>query len=337
MKIKRNKTYIIAEIGINHEGSFKKATKLIKEASISGADAVKFQIFKPETLASIKSQKTSEQKKRTKNKENLYLMWKRMEFTLSQWKKLRKISEKLKLDFISSIFDKESFGISKKINLTAYKVASSDLTDVKLLNDLKNQNKPIIISTGMGSANEIKNALSILKKNKIFLLHCVSLYPCPPDLINLKRMKSLSLMFKKEVGYSDHSIGINSALASISKGAKILEIHFTLNKNQKGADHELSSDPKDLKIISDYANKYYNLLGNGKIEPSMKEKKMRKYFRKSIFAKKNILVNEILTETNIVCRRPQSSIKSENYFKIINKKAKKKILANQPIYKNDIK
>ena len=337
MKIKRNKTYIIAEIGINHEGSFKKATKLIKEASISGADAVKFQIFKPETLASIKSQKTSEQKKRTKNKENLYLMWKRMEFTLSQWKKLRKISEKLKLDFISSIFDKESFGISKKINLTAYKVASSDLTDVKLLNDLKNQNKPIIISTGMGSANEIKNALSILKKNKIFLLHCVSLYPCPPDLINLKRMKSLSLMFKKEVGYSDHSIGINSALASISKGAKILEIHFTLNKNQKGADHELSSDPKDLKIISDYANKYYNLLGNGKIEPSVEEKKMRKYFRKSIFAKKNILVNEILTETNIVCRRPQSSIKSENYFKIINKKAKKKILANQPIYKNDIK
>ena len=337
MNIKRNKTYIIAEIGINHEGSFKKATKLIKEASISRADAVKFQIFKPETLASKKSQKTSEQKKRTKKKENLYLMWKRMEFTLPQWKKLRSLSNKLKLDFISSVFDRESFEIAKKINLSAYKVASSDLTDVKLLNDLKNQNKPIIISTGMGSANEIKNALSILKKNKIFLLHCVSLYPCPPDLINLKRMNSLSLMFKKEVGYSDHSIGINSALASISMGAKILEVHFTLNKNQKGADHELSSDPKDLRIISDYANKYYNLLGNGKIEPSITEKKMRKYFRKSIFAKKNILVNEILTETNIVCRRPQISIKSENYFKIINKKAKKKILANQPIYKNDIK
>ena len=264
-------------------------------------------------------------------------MWKRMEFTLPQWKKLRSLSNKLKLDFISSVFDRESFEIAKKINLSAYKVASSDLTDVKLLNDLKNQNKPIIISTGMGSANEIKNALSILKKNKIFLLHCVSLYPCPPDLINLKRMNSLSLMFKKEVGYSDHSIGINSALASISMGAKILEVHFTLNKNQKGADHELSSDPKDLRIISDYANKYYNLLGNGKIEPSITEKKMRKYFRKSIFAKKNILVNEILTETNIVCRRPQISIKSENYFKIINKKAKKKILANQPINRNDIK
>ena len=337
MNIKRNKTYIIAEIGINHEGSFKKATKLIKEASISGADAVKFQIFKPETLASKKSQKTSEQKKRTKKKENLYLMWKRMEFTLPQWKKLRSLSNKLKLDFISSVFDRESFEIAKKINLSAYKVASSDLTDVKLLNDLKNQNKPIIISTGMGSVNEIKNALSILKKNKIFLLHCVSLYPCPPDLINLKRMNSLSLMFKKEVGYSDHSIGINSALASISMGAKILEVHFTLNKNQKGADHELSSDPKDLRIISDYANKYYNLLGNGKIEPSITEKKMRKYFRKSIFAKKNILVNEILTETKIVCRRPQISIKSENYFKIINKKAKKKILANQPINRNDIK
>ena len=337
MKIKKNKTYIIAEIGINHEGSFKKATKLIKEASLSGADAVKFQIFKPETLASKKSQKTSEQKKRTKKKENLYQMWKRMEFTLSQWKKLRSLSNKLKLDFISSVFDRESFEIAKKINLSAYKVASSDLTDVKLLKDLKYQNKPIIISTGMGSASEIKNALGILRKEKIYLLHCVSLYPCPPDLINLKRMNSLFLRFKKEVGYSDHSIGINSALASISMGAKILEVHFTLNKNLKGADHELSSDPKDLRIISDYANKYHDQLGNGKIEPSIKEKEMRKFFRKSIYAKKDILVNEKITEKNIVCRRPQKSIKSENYFKIINKKTTKNIIANNPIYKNDIK
>jgi N,N'-diacetyllegionaminate synthase len=337
MKIKKNKTYIIAEIGINHEGSFKNAIKLIREAAISGADAVKFQIFKPETLASKESQKTNDQKKRTKKKESLYQMWKRMEFTLLQWKKLKALSKKLKLDFISSVFDKESFELSKKINLSAYKVASSDLTDVKLLTDLSFQKKPIIISTGMGSFNEIKKALNILKKNKAYLLHCVSLYPCPTKLINLNRMKTLSKKFNKDVGYSDHSLGINASLISISMGAKILEIHFTLDKNQKGADHELSVDPNDLKIISDFSNKFYHSIGSGKIEPHIKEKKMRKFFRKSIHAKKNISVNEKLTETNLVCRRPQNSIKSELYFKILNKKTNKDILIDQPIYEKNIK
>ena len=337
MKIKKDKTYIIAEIGINHEGSFKSAIKLIREAAKSGADAVKFQIFKPETLASKISEKTNDQKKRTKKKESLYKMWKRMEFTLAQWKKLKTLSKKLKLDFISSVFDEESYELSKKINLSAYKVASSDLTDVKLLTHLSFQKKPIIISTGMGSINEIKKALNILKKNKVYLLHCVSLYPCPLKLINLNRMKSLSKKFNKDVGYSDHSLGINASLISISMGAKILEIHFTLDKTQKGADHELSVDPNDLKIISNYSTNYYDSLGNGKIEPSINEKKMRKFFRKSIHAKKNISVNEKLTETNLVCRRPQNSIKSELYFKILNKKTNKDILIDQPIYEKNIK
>ena len=337
MKIKKNKTYIIAEIGINHEGSFKNAIKLIREAGISGADAVKFQIFKPETLASKVSEKTNDQKKSTKKKESLYKMWKRMEFTLPQWKKLKSLSKKLKLDFISSVFDKESFELSKKINLSAYKVASSDLTDVKLLTDLSFQKKPIIISTGMGSFNEIKKALNILKKNKVYLLHCVSLYPCPLKLINLNRMKTLSKKFNKDVGYSDHSLGINASLISISIGAKILEVHFTLDKSQKGADHELSVDPNDLKIISDYSINYYNSLGKGKIEPSIYEKKMRKFFRKSIYAKKNISINEKLTEKNLVCRRPQNSIKSEFYFKTLNKKSNKEILIGQCIYEKNIK
>ena len=337
MKIKKNKTYIIAEIGINHEGSFKNAIKLIREAAKSGADAVKFQIFKPETLASKVSEKTNDQKKRTKKKESLYQMWKRMEFTLPQWKKLKALSKKLKLDFISSVFDKESFELSKKIILSAYKVASSDLTDVKLLTDLSFQKKPIIISTGMGSVNEIKKALNILKKNKVYLLHCVSLYPCPLKLINLKRMKTLSSKFNKEVGYSDHSLGINASLTSISMGAKILEIHFTLDKTQKGADHQLSVDPNDLKIITDFSNKFYHLIGNGKIEPNIKEKKMRKYFRKSIYAKKNITKNEALTDKNLVCRRPQNSIKSEFYFNTLKKKSNIKILIDQPIYEKNIK
>ena len=337
MKIKNNKTYIIAEIGINHEGSFSCAKKLIKKAAESGADAVKFQIFKPETLASKMSKKTNDQKKRVKKKEDLFQMWKRMEFTLSQWKKLKTLSRKLKIDFISSIFDEESLKLSKKINLTAYKVASSDLTDVKLLKDLSLQKKNIIISTGMGSLNDIKKALKILRKRKVYLLHCVSLYPCPTNLINLKRMEALSSRFNKQVGFSDHSIGVSASLASISMGAKIIEKHFTLNKKKKGADHSLSADPNDLKIISEFANKFEVLKGNGKIEPDKSEKKMRKFFRKSIYAKLKISKGEKFTEKNIVCRRPQNSIKSENYFKIIKKRSNKDILIDQPIYQNDIK
>lgn len=277
MKIKTEKTYIIAEIGINHEGNFKKAINLIKSAKNSGADAVKFQIFKPETLASKNTKKTNDQKKNIKT-ESLYNMWKRMEFSLSQWKKLKRLAINLNLDFISSVFDEESLKLSKKIDLSAYKVASSDLTDVKLLKDLSSLKKPIIISTGMGSVDEIKKALNILKKNKVYLLHCVSLYPCPVNLVNLRRMKNLSSMFNKDIGYSDHSLGINASLTSIMMGAKILEKHFTLDKNQKGADHKLSADPKDLKLISDYTNKFHKLLGNGKIEPSNKEKKNEKIF-----------------------------------------------------------
>ena len=336
MKIKTEKTYIIAEIGINHEGNFKKAINLIKSAKNSGADAVKFQIFKPETLASKNTKKTNDQKKNIKT-ESLYNMWKRMKFYLSQWKKLKRLAISLNLDFISSVFDEESLKLSKKIDLSAYKVASSDLTDVKLLKDLSSLKKPIIISTGMGSVDEIKKALNILKKNKVYLLHCVSLYPCPVNLVNLRRMKNLSSMFNKDIGYSDHSLGINASLTSIMMGAKILEKHFTLDKNQKGADHKLSADPKDLKLISDYTNKFHKLLGNGKIEPSNKEKKMRKFFRKSIYAKKDISKNGKLIKKNIVCRRPQNSIKSDDYFKIINKRLNKKIIANQAIYENDIK
>jgi len=283
------------------------------------------------------SKKTNDQKKRIKKKEDLFQMWKRMEFTLSQWKKLKTLSRKLKIDFISSIFDEESLKLSKKINLTAYKVASSDLTDVKLLKDLSLQKKNIIISTGMGSLNDIKKALKILRKRKVYLLHCVSLYPCPTNLINLKRMEALSSRFNKQVGFSDHSIGVSASLASISMGAKIIEKHFTLNKKMKGADHSLSADPNDLKIISEFANKFGVLKGNGKIEPDKSEKKMRKFFRKSIYAKLKISKGERFTEKNIVCRRPQNSIKSENYFKIIKKRSNKDILIDQPIYQNDIK
>jgi N,N'-diacetyllegionaminate synthase len=336
MKISNSKPYIIAEIGINHEGKFNLAKKLIKSASLAGASAVKFQMFNPTTLAQEKSIKTKDQKKRTSKKETLFQMLKRMTLNLKQYKALKNYAKKMSLDFICSVFDEESINLSKKVNLDAYKIASSDLTDLKLINQIRKVSKPIILSTGMCSYNEINKVIKILKKKKIYLLHCVSLYPCPDQYVNLKRIKSLSKKFKLPVGYSDHSIGINACFAAIIMGSKIIEKHFTLNKTWQGADHELSADPADLKMICDFAKKHQTLNGKGKIEPSSKEKKMRKFFRKSLFAKKNIVIGEKITLDKIEARRPATHMKSEYLMKIINKTAKKTILRDEPIKKNQV-
>jgi len=336
MTIKKNAPYIIAEIGINHEGNFNLAKKSIKSAKIAGASAVKLQLFNPKTLAQKKSIKTDDQKKRILKKESLHQMLKRMTLNLKQLKKLKKYAKNMSLDFICSIFDEESLHISKKIGLDAYKIASSDLTDIKLINQIKKINKPVILSTGMGSYNEIKNAIEILKGRKVYLLHCVSLYPCPINLVNLKRIDSLSKKFKLPTGYSDHSLGVSACLMAIVMGSKMIEKHFTLNKKWIGADHELSADPVDLKIICDFAKNHKKLLGKGLIEPSSKEKKMRKFFRKSLVAKENIEKGGRITLEKIEGRRPGTNIKTENLNKVINKKVKQKIFKDEPLKKKHI-
>jgi N,N'-diacetyllegionaminate synthase len=333
MKIKKNSPYIIAEIGINHEGNFNLAKKLIKSAKDSGADAVKLQLFNPNTLAKEKSVKTNDQKKRISKKETLFQMLKRMSLNLNQLKRLKKYAKNISLDFICSIFDEESLNLSKKIGLDAYKIASSDLTDLKLIKQIQKIDKPVILSTGMGSYNEIKTAIKILKGKKVYLLHCVSLYPCPISLINLKRMISLSRKFKLPTGYSDHSLGVNACLMALSMGSKIIEKHFTLNKNWIGADHELSADYKDMKIICDFSKNYQKLSGNGLIEPTTKEKKMRKFFRKSIVAKQDIEKNEKISLVKVEGRRPGKYVGIENLGKILNKKIKKKIKKDEPFKK----
>tara|TARA_E500000178_G_C17038979_1_gene765413 strand:- start:8912 stop:9925 length:1014 start_codon:yes stop_codon:yes gene_type:complete len=337
MKINKKKTYIIAEIGINHEGSYKLAKKLIINAALAGADAVKFQMFNPITLVSSGVKKTHQQKKILRKKESLAEMWNRMTFRFKEWQGLQKIAKKKSLDFICSIFDDESFIKAKKIGVDAIKIASSDLTDYKLLSTLKKTSKPIILSTGMGSLNEIKNAIKKITSKKIYILHCVSLYPCPPNKANIKRILSLKKEFKNKIGYSDHTLGINSCILAISLGAQIIEKHFTLNKNKVGGDHILSADFKDLKEICKFAKEYNILMGTGKIEPSKKEIKMRKFFRKSVFAKIDINIGEKLNYTNLDTRRPEKGIPSEKIEQLLGKVAKRKIKKNQIIKKNYFK
>ena len=325
------KPYIIAEIGINHEGSFSSAKKHIIEAKKAGANAVKFQVFKPDTLAVQNSKKNKLQKK-TSGKEDLSSIWKRVSLNTMSLKKLRNYSKKIKIDFICTAFDFDSLKLVKKLNLDAIKVASSDVTDLPLLIEISKLKKPIILSTGMSNSDEISIALNLLKNKNVSILHCVSLYPCNYSDANLNRILALKKKFKKNViGYSDHCKNFEASIYALNLGAKIIEKHFTLNKKKKGLDHSLSADPKDLKTICDYANKITLLPGTETIKPALKERKFTKFFRKGIYVNKELSKNQIIKKKNIIIRRPENKVKPKMYSKLIGRKTKKKMNLNDPI------
>jgi len=321
---KKNSIYIIAEIGINHNGSLKIAKKLIKDAKLSGANAAKFQVFEPETLAKPKMIKTKEQKKYTDKKLSLDKMWRKVSFSEKQLKELNLFAKKNKIDFICSVFDKISLKKVIKIGVKCLKVASSDLNDIYLLSLIKKTNKKVILSTGMSKLEEIKNALKILGKQTI-ILHCVSKYPCSPELANLKRITQLKKILKVKVGYSDHTIGVDACKIAITLGAQVIEKHFTYNKKIKGADHVLSADKKDLKEIVNFANNYEKYLGTGQILPSRNELSYKKFFRKGLYFSQNLKKNYKLTINDIAFQRPPNSIKISKYKSLIGKKIKKDV------------
>ena len=317
--------YIVAEIGINHEGNYQTAKKLIFEAKKAGADAVKFQVFNPSTLATNKSKKTKFQKK-TAGKEDLSTIWRRVCLSFLSLKKLKNYSKKIKIDFICTPFDFDSLDLVNKLNLNVIKIASSDITDYPLIKKISEQNKPIILSTGMSNSIEINRALKIIKSRNIAILHCVSMYPCKFDKANLNRISSLKKKFKNYIiGYSDHCRNFEASLFALSLGAMVIEKHFTLNKDKSGLDHSLSADPIDLKIICDYAKSIKILPGNDNINASKFERKFTKFFRKGIYSTQKLRKNHIIKKKDLIIRRPQNNIKPEMYDKLIGKKVKKLI------------
>ena len=314
--------YIIAEIGINHNGNLQNAINLIKSAKRAGANAVKFQVFKASTLAREKTRKTSQQKKSVNKRISLLGMWRKMELSFNDLKKLKNISNQNKIDFICSVFDKESLLKVLKLNPKYIKIASSDITDLYLLNLIKKTKKKVILSTGLSKKREIKNALKILGRSTK-ILHCVSSYPCPINYANLKRINTHKKKFKTEIGYSDHTIGNQACLMALVLGANIIEKHFTMNKQLKGADHMLSADENDLKEIVNFAKNISKYLGTGLIEPTKFELKNKKLFRKGLYFSKDIFAKQRIKLSDIAFARPETKININNYKKIIGKKLNK--------------
>lgn len=316
--MKKSNIYIIAEIGINHNGSMKIAKKLILDAKHAGANAVKFQVFETETLGRPKMKKNLDQIKNSSKNLSLHKMWTKVYLNSNKLKILKKYAKKNKLDFICSVFDEKSLNKVIRIGVDYIKIASSDINDIVLLNKIKLTKKRVILSTGMSNFREINSAKKILGK-KISILHCVSIYPCPIEKANLKRIITLKNKLGTSVGYSDHTIGNDACKIAISLGANIIEKHFTYNNKLIGADHNISAEKNDLKEIVNFAKNYNSFLGSGKISPSKLEIKNKKFFRKGLYFSGDIKKNTKVNLQHFVFLRPATKEKLTNYKKFLGK------------------
>ena len=325
--MKKEKIFIIAEAGVNHNGSIKIAKELIRKAANCGADAIKFQTFLAENLSTKNAIKAKYQILKKHKKETQFDMLKNLELSKKMHEICIKECKKNNITFLSSAFDIESLDYLNKINQNIFKIPSGEITNLPYLRHLGKLKKKVIISSGMSNVKEIGNALNVLikngtKKKNIILLHCNSEYPSPFKDLNLNAMNFLKKKFNIRVGYSDHSIGIEVPIAVTALGAKVIEKHFTLNKKLEGPDHKISIEPNELlKMVKSIRN-IEIAMGKSKKFITKSEKKNIKIVRKSIYASKSIKKGEVFSFKNLIMLRPNYGISPMKFDKIIGKKSK---------------
>lgn len=315
---------IIAEAGVNHNGNLDLALKMVDEAKRAGADIVKFQTAIPEKVISKYADKAEYQKKTTGNEESQLEMCKRIHLKLSDYDIIKKYCEEVGIEFLSTPFDLESIDYLEKLGMKLWKIPSGEITNLPYLIKIAKTGKPVIMSTGMAELNEVEEAVNVLKENgagEITLLHCTTEYPAPFESVNLRAMNTLREKFETEVGYSDHTVGFEVAVAAAVLGASVVEKHFTLNHNMEGPDHKASLEPEEFEIMVNNIRLIEKALGDGVKQPAEAEKKNIAIARKSIVAAKDIKKGEILTEENITVKRPGSGISPMKWFEVLGTEA----------------
>jgi N,N'-diacetyllegionaminate synthase len=322
------RVFIIAEAGVNHNGSIDKAKKLIDAASSAGADAIKFQSFKADNLATKNAQKAMYQKETTNIEESQFDMLKKLELSTEMHKELISYCKNKKIIFLSSPFDHESIELLKDLGLEIFKIPSGEITNLPYLRHIGKLDKKIILSTGMSNIDEVKNALDILinsgtKKENITVLHANTEYPTLMEDVNLRAMKTIGKELDIKFGYSDHTLGIEVDIAAVAMGAKCIEKHFTLDCSLEGPDHKASLEPDQLKEMVTAIRNIEVALGNGIKKPSKSEIPNIKIIRKSIVAKTAIKKDDILNENNLTIKRPGSGINPMKWDELIGTKSKK--------------
>ncbi len=322
MEFPFKKCFIISEIGVNHNGDIDLAKKMIKASKESGADAVKFQTFTADSLVSRMTPKVDYQKNTTDENESHYEMIKSLEMSKEDHKILLDFCIQEEIEFISTPYDVDSAEFLNKIGVKFFKTASADIVDIPLHEFLADTGKPIIISTGMATLDEIDQVIDIYKSKKnmnITLLHCVSNYPCKLDSLNMSVINSLKERYNLGIGYSDHAKGYLPSVAAVALGSRVIEKHFTLDKNLPGPDHKASSTPDEFRELVEAIRSCEIFMGSPKKTVQEEEKQMKKVSRKSLFFKNDMKKGNVIKENDITLKRPGTGLYAKYIPEIIGK------------------
>lgn len=318
------KVLIIAEAGVNHNGDLELAKKLALVAKECGADIVKFQTARVSSLVSKFAQMADYQKQNIGHEMSQQEMLKKLLLSYDEFIVLAEYCKEIGIQFLSTPFDIESIDFLENLGCDLWKVPSGEITNRPYLEKIAQTGKSVILSTGMSTLDEVDAALKVLSENgskDITLLHCTTEYPAPYEEINLKAMLTLEKEFKCPVGYSDHTKGIEVAIAAVAMGACVIEKHFTLDKNMEGPDHKASLEPMELKAMVNAIRNIEKAMGDGHKEPTVSEIRNREVARKSIVAKRSIAKGEILSEENITTKRPGNGISPMRWYEVLGRKA----------------
>jgi sialic acid synthase SpsE len=337
LKIDKNNVIVIAEAGVNHNGRMDYAESLIKEAKKAGAQIIKFQTYKAEKLVSKTAERFWEWSGEVKKKGSQFDSYARLDkFGYKEYKQLKKLCDKYKIEFMSTPFDIDSVDMLCELGVSAFKIASCDITNYLLIEYIAKKNLPIFLSTGASNMQEILNAVNLIKKNgntKICIMHCTLCYPTKFEDANLEAIIDIKKKFPNYIlGLSDHTLGTLVAPASILYGVTVIEKHFTINKKlKKSADHWLSVNPSELKTLVENSKNILLTKGIGKKTKLKCENKTYQLARRSIYALKNIKSGEKLTKKNVTCKRPGIYVPASKIYEFLGKKVNRDIEEDTPI------
>ncbi len=330
-------TLIIAEAGVNHNGDISTAHKLIDAAADAGADIVKFQTFKADNLTTFTAPKAAYQILITENNESQQKMLENLELPDESYYELIEHCEDANIEFLTTAFDLESLSFIKKLNLKRLKIPSGEITNYPYLKEIGKLGLPILLSTGMSKLDEISNAIDVLVEfgtsiNDLTILHCTTEYPAPFTEVNLNAMQTIHKTFGTNIGYSDHTEGIEVAIAAVALGANVIEKHLTLDNRMKGPDHKASLEPNIFKKMVKSIRNIEISFGDGIKKPSESEIKNLGVVRKSLVAKKYIKKGEAFTEQNLTTKRPGTGIDPMQWNNLIGTLSSKDFKQDEVIY-----
>jgi N-acetylneuraminate synthase/N,N'-diacetyllegionaminate synthase len=339
----RETVLIIAEAGVNHNGNLEMALELIDKAAEAGADVVKFQTFKAENLVSESAQKAEYQISNTSDKEeSQFAMLKKLEIKEDWYPLLMERCKQREIEFLSTGFDEDSIDFLDSLNLSFYKIPSGEITNKPYLKHIAKKGKPIVLSTGMCDLKEIEDALGVLEENgisreQVVVLHCNTEYPTPMKDVNLLAMNHISRELGVKIGYSDHTLGIEVSVGAVALGARVIEKHFTLDRNLPGPDHAASLEPKELgALVRSVRNMESAISGSGIKEPSESELKNREIARKSIHLNKELEAGHVIKMEDLVMLRPAIGISPMQMDEVLGRRLIRNLPQSSLINKEDL-